>query len=211
MLKFYYCQAPPEGKPSVDAMTTEGLFSILAAIHPLSPAFKKALEKVLIPLTLPKNHLLLQAPKVADHAYFLNKGFAMAYTFMDGERNVEAFWKTGQIMMSCNSFFEQVPSMEYIQLVKKSELLCISYTSVQDLFDSVPEANHIFRILMIRHYEHFRTRLHDVVRLPARKRFEKLLVNFPEIEQMVAQDAIASYLGITPQSMSRMKRKSGRS
>lgn len=192
-------------------MNTEGLFNALSAIHSLSRGFKKSLEKALIPLTLPKNHLLLEAPKIAEHAYFLNKGFAMAYTFVDGKRNTEAFWKAGQIMMSSNSFFEQVPSMEYIQLMQKSDVLCISYASVQNLFNNFPEANYIYQIIMNRHYENSRNRIHDMQRLDALQRFKKLLRIFPDIEQIVPQDCIASYLGITPQSLSRLKRQKGNS
>src|SRR3989337_558433 len=98
-------------------MNTAELFKVLSGIYPLSERFKRSLEKELNALTLPKNYLLLEAPKIADQAYFLNKGFAMAYSYHDGKKYIEAFWKSGQIMVSSNSFFEQVPSMEYIQLM----------------------------------------------------------------------------------------------
>src|SRR5687768_9326818 len=99
-------------------MDTKELFKVLAEIYPLSGGFKESLEKELIQLSLPQNHLLLEAPKIADHAYFLNKGFAMGYTFVNGKKSIEAFWKAGQIIVSSNSFFEQLPSLEYIQLMQ---------------------------------------------------------------------------------------------
>ena len=175
-------------------------------IHPLSDECRVALNDALIPMTLPKNYLLLEAPRIADHAYFLVKGFAMCYTYLDGEKLVDGFWKPGQIMLSSNSFFEQVPSMEYIQLMEKSVLLCISYASVERMFTLSPEAHFICRIVMNRYYVQARQRVHDLQRVSARERHQRLLAEFPMIEQHVPQDCIASYLGITPQSLSRLKK-----
>jgi len=192
-------------------MDTDGLIRVLSSIHPLSEAFLSALRKKLIPLSFPKNHLLLEAPKVEDHVYFLVKGFAMSYTYHDGERLVEKFWKTGQLVVSSQSFFEQIPALENIQLMEKSEVLCVSYASVQELFSQFPEASHLHRKLLNRHYEHIQRRLQDMLRLTALQRFQKLLAHFPAIEQTVTQDSIASYLGISPQSLSRIKRQQDKS
>lgn len=188
-------------------MNVEGLFNVLAAYHPLSDDFKKALQRELIPLSLPKNHLLLEAPKIATHAFFLDKGFAMSYSFLDGKKVTENFWKSGQILMAFESFFEQTPSMEYIQLMRKSDILCISYDSVQKMFELFPEAQRIYRSIMNRHYSQARARIRDMQRLKASQRLQKILVAFPNIEMIVSQDAIASYLGITAQSLARIKRK----
>jgi CRP-like cAMP-binding protein len=189
-------------------MITE-LFKVLSAIHPMSKSFKRALEKELIPLSFPRHHLLLATPNISGHVYFLSSGFAMAYVFINGNKVVEAFWKSGQILLSSNSFFEQVPSVESIQLMAKSDLLCISYDSVQRLFAAYPEATHLYRIIMNRHYEQNGNRFQDFRRLSAQQRLEKLLGIFPDIEQTVPQESIASYLGITPQSLSRLKRQKG--
>lgn len=188
-------------------MNAEGLFEVLAAYHPLSDAFKHALEKELIPLSLPKNHLLLEAPKIATHAFFLEEGFAMSYSFLNGRKVTENFWKAKQIIVAFESFFEQAPSMECIQLMRKSDVLCISYESVQKMFEAFPEAGQINRVIMNRHYAQSRARMRDMQRLNAMQRLEKLLATFPDIEMIVSQDAIASYLGITAQSLARIKRK----
>jgi len=188
-------------------MDPAGLINVLSAIHPLSVDFKQALEKELIALSLPKNHILLEAPKIAAYAYFLENGFAMSYTFNEGEKQVEAFWKPGQLVVSSQSFFEQAASMENIQLVEKSDLLCLSYGSIEKLFEKYPEAHTIYRKMMIRHYTYSRARIRDLQQLSTLQRLEKLLTVFPGLEQKVSQDSIASYLGITPQSLSRMKKR----
>src|SRR5688500_12580652 len=131
-------------------MNAEEIFKVLSPIHPLSEDFKNSFIKNLTPLTLPKNHLLLEAPKISDHIYFLNKGFGMGYTFVEGRRYVTGFWKAGQMMISYKSFFEKTPSLEYIQVVTKSEVHCLSYSALQYLLSAFAEWRQLFLILMSR-------------------------------------------------------------
>jgi CRP-like cAMP-binding protein len=188
-------------------MNFDRLFHVLSAIHPVSEKFKSAVEKELIPLSLPKNHLLLEAPKISEHAYFLDTGFAMSFTYINGEKCIENFWRKEQIVVSAKSFFERVPSLEFIRLMDQSEVFCISHASVMQLFSEFPEANFIYRVVMNRYYEHMKEKIRDMHYLTAEQRHEKLLKTFPGIEQIISQEFIASYLGITPQSLSRIKRQ----
>lgn len=188
-------------------MSIADLFHALARYHPLSDAFKEALEKEMIPLSPTKNYILLAMPNVSTHAYYLASGFAVSYSFYEGKRITEAFWKPGDIILSFESFFRQTPALESIQLIPKSDVYCISYTRVMELLNTFPEAQLICRAVLLQHYVQCRTRLHDMQRLSAYQRFQKLLHTYPTLERIVSQDAIASYLGITAQSLARMKRK----
>jgi CRP-like cAMP-binding protein len=192
-------------------MNLERLFQVLSQMYPVPEDLKRAIAKEIITMSLPKNHLLHEAPKIAEHAYFLEAGFAMSYSFVDGQRNVEGFWRSGQIILFPSSFFKQEPSLEYIQLMEKSDVLCISYPSVLKLFEQFPAAHFIYHKVMHLYYDQSRERIHDLRWLSAAKRFEKLVRSFPEIEQAVPQECIASYLGIAPQSLSRIKRMQDRS
>jgi CRP-like cAMP-binding protein len=182
------------------------LIELLSSICPLSDAFIDALKKELTQLSLPKNYHLLEAPKISEHAYFIERGFAMSYVFQDGRKQPERFWSSAQIVFSPKSFFEHVPSQEFIQLLQVSEVLCISHQSVLKLFKEFEEANHLYRVLMNEYLNQSRQRYRDLHDLNARERFERLLNEFPEIEQIVSQENIAGYLGLTPQSLSRIKR-----
>jgi len=185
----------------------ERLFALLSGIHPLSDEFKAAIEEELTLLSLPKNHMLLEAPRIAEHAFFLDSGFAMSYIYMKGQKQIENFWASGQIVISAKSFFEQVPCREFIKLMVQSEVLCVSYHGVLRLFKAFPEAHFIYATIMNQYYENSRERTHDMQHLNARDRYQKLLTHFPQIEQIIAQEYIASYLGIAPQSLSRLKRQ----
>lgn len=188
-------------------MMTEKLFTVLSSIHLIRPEFRTAIEQSLTALSLPKDHLLLEATKVAECVYFLEEGFAMSYTFVKGKKQVECFWHSGQIMVSARSFFEQVPSQEFIQLRAPCELLCMSYPRIHHLFEVFPEAHVIYRVIMNQYYEHSRERTRDLQHLTAVERYEKLIQHYPNIEQHLTQHELASYLGIAPQSFSRLKKR----
>ena len=188
-------------------MNTEPLFRALSGNKLLEPDFKKALESVLIQQTLPKNHLLLESAKVADFAWFLLDGFIQSHAYVGGKKTTGDFWKSGQIVVSCNSFFERIPSPETIQLMTQCELLCVSYDNVRKLFAQYPDATDVYRTIMNRYYQNLRNRMIDLQHLTARQRFEKLFITFPDIEQLVPQESIASYIGIEGPSLSRMKRR----
>lgn len=186
------------------------LFELLSKINVLSETFKEALRKELIPISLPKNHILLEAPKIAQHLYFIKNGFAMSYNFHEGRRVVENFWQSNEVITSTNSFIEQIPSKEFVQLMENSDLLCISYAGAQRILQEFPEAQNTYHILLNRHYENCRKRIQEMQRLSAPERFTKLLTTYRHVEQIIPQDAISSYLGITPQSLSRIKRNERR-
>jgi CRP-like cAMP-binding protein len=185
----------------------ERLFAFLSEIHPLSDAFRSSIERELRVLLLPKNYMLLEAPRVSDHAWFLERGFAMSYSYTDAGLQVENFWKDGEVILSVKSFFEQAPSAESIRLMVPAEVIFISYRGVQRLFRDFPEAHLIYETVVNRYYEQSRERAHDILTLDATERYRKLLSTFPRIEQMATQEHIASYLGIAPQSLSRLKRQ----
>lgn len=190
-------------------MNLERLFQKLSSMHPLSDKFKKALRKHLTHLSLPKNYLLLEAPKISDHAYFLDTGSAMCYTFVDGNRKVRQFWKEGDIVISGKSFFQRVPSDEFIQLLEPAEVLCIRHESVMEFLMNYEDANYLSRSIIMHYYDLAVERFDDLQHLNARERYKKLRNTFPNIEQLVPSEYIASYLGMVPHTLSRVKRKNG--
>ncbi len=191
-------------------MNTDKLFSVLSSIHPVSRDFRKSVEKRLTPLSLPANHMLVEATRISECAYFLDEGFAMSFMFVEGKKQVEWFWSSGQILISARSFFEQVPSREFIQLRRDCKLHCIAHADVLELFSAYEEAHLIYRVVMNQYYEHSRERTRDLQNLSALERYRKLIHAIPHVEKYVSQEDIASYLGITGPSFSRIKRRTKR-
>lgn len=186
-------------------INTEKFFQSLTTIHPLTRSFKEALSRELHIIAYPKNYFLVQMYSIAHYAYFLEKGFAVAYHFYEGKKIVTSFFKPYDIIFSPQSFFEQSQALENIQLTEDSALIRISYNSVHKLFDEFPVANLLARIITAQYYSKSQERHIDLHSLTAWQRYEKLLKNFPGIELHTSQELVASYLNITPQSLSRLK------
>jgi len=188
-------------------MEFENLFKVLNSLHLTTDEFKEVVTKEMTPVSYPKSYLLSEAPRVAEYAYFIQTGFAMSFFYIEGKKHVNNFWKQDQIMCLAQSFVDQVPSKEHIQLMEDSDLLCLSHSSLIKLFNNFSESHILYRIVINQYFQHSQERILDMQRLSASARFEKLLHIFPEIEQIIPQEYLASYLGITPQSLSRIKRK----
>jgi CRP/FNR family transcriptional regulator, anaerobic regulatory protein len=185
----------------------ERLLTMLSAIEPLSVAFQDALKKRSVILSWPKGHMLLNASKTSDTAYFVGSGFAMTYRYIEGKKHIEEFYPEGKIVISPSSFFQQVPSKESIELLQQSEVIHISYDSVMWLLQNFPEAQVIYRVTMNVYYENSRERIHDFQLLNAVERYEKLNELYPSVKHLVPLEQIATYLGIAPQHLSRIRRE----
>ena len=188
-------------------MDAEQLFGILSDQIVLTDSFKTALQQEVTFLSLPKNHFLIEAPRPSDHIYLLQEGFAKGFVFEEGEKKVHSFWGAGDIIVNPHGCFEKVPSVEFVQLTEKSMVWCIGQTSLKVLMDSFKEARSLYRIVIGRYYVQSQSRLFDVQHRSAWQRYQKLIQQYPVIEQKVSQEYIASFLSITPQSLSRMKRE----
>jgi CRP/FNR family transcriptional regulator, anaerobic regulatory protein len=185
----------------------EGLIEALMNIHTLSEPFRNALQEGLTEYRLSKNHILLEAGQVPDHLYFIQQGFAMTYSYFDGRKWVNSFRKAGQLLVSCPGFLQQLPASETFQLMLPSDIQFISHRVVQELFAEYPEMHTIYRMMLLQYHGQCWERVCDLQRLGAEARFTKLLREYPRIELLVAQEHIASYLGIRPQSLSRIKKR----
>lgn len=188
-------------------MNLERLFLFLSDIHPISNAFRAAIEQELALLWLPKNHVLLEALRISDQVWFLESGFAMSYIYSERGVQVENFWREGQIILSVTSFCQQIPASENIRLLTSSKTLVVNYHGVRRLLQEFSEAHWIYNTVLTQYYERSRERAREMRYMRAVDRYRKLIADFPGIERFVAQEYIASYLGIAPQSLSRLKRR----
>ena len=183
----------------------DGLVNILRQYHPVSPTLALELSTVVFYVSKPGDIVLVRPPEVPEHLYFIISGFAMAFTHFDQRRYVESFYKEGQVIF-VKEFLSQSPASVTIVTTRQSEMIALSFHHFSRLVESVAEANSAYRELLAGFVKDLLTRIKELQTLDAFQRFEKLRERYANIERLAPQEAIASYLGIAPPSLSRIKR-----
>jgi hypothetical protein len=115
--------------------------------------------------------------------------------------------KEGNLIISVESFFKQIPSYESMQLLEDCTLIGIGYDELQDMYNRFPEMNFIGRVLTEKYYTLSEQRLYSIRMLRALDRYKFVMNNFPELIQRVPSKYLSSYLSVSEETLSRIKSK----
>ena len=111
----------------------------------------------------------------------------------------------GELIISVHSFFTQKPAQEYIEILQSAELQSLTWNQLNSYYADFPEGNLIGRILTQKYYILSEERSILIRTTSPLERYHILLAQYPKIEQQTTQSNIASYLGITRETLSRLK------
>ena len=181
------------------------LFQFLSSIHPLSDPLKQFLFDNLLEIQVPKKHFLLKVGRICHNIYFIQKGLVRCFYIKDDREISSWFMKEGDVIISVDSFFNQTVSYESIQALEDCTLYYINYKDLQDAYNYFPEFNFIGRVLTEKYYMLSEHRLHSLRMQRAFEKYQYLLHHFPHLVQRVPSKSIASYLGITEETLSRIR------
>jgi CRP-like cAMP-binding protein len=153
-----------------------------------------------------KHQYIVQEGDVVDHDYFIVKGIARTYRVDEkGQEHIVRFtpedWWAGDLA----SLFGKTPTLYNIDCIEDTEVLRISLTDLNEMFEKIPQMNKYFRLLYQRSIVSFNARVTANLTKSAKERYEEFIQRYPNIEQRVPNHQIASYLGIAPQSLSRIR------
>lgn len=153
-----------------------------------------------------KHQFILEEGEVSTHDNFIIKGLSRTYSIDEkGQQHILRFtpeeWWTGDLA----SFLSGKPTIYNVDCLEDTEVLRITYPDLETLFERVPKMNKYFRLLYQRSIISYGLRLVSNLSLSASERYEEFIKRYPAIEQRVPNHQIASYLGITPQSLSRIR------
>jgi CRP/FNR family transcriptional regulator, anaerobic regulatory protein len=193
--------------PSNKLIMNENLYQFLNSVYPISANLKMELEKRLVEKEVKKKEFLLQEGEVCNNIYFIESGFFKSFHLREGKEIVQWFMKTNDVIISVNSFYNQVASYEFIQATEDAVVHYISYESLQYLYKNFIEFNFTGRQLTQHYYALSEQRLYGMRKQNAEERYNFLLNTHPEIIQNASRTDIASYLGISLETLSRMKKK----
>jgi len=158
--------------------------------------------------TFKKKEYILSEGSTVKYDYFVAKGCLRTFV-IDTEGNEHNImfatedWWTGDF----KGFYKKTPATHNIQALEESEVLCISKQNKEDLFKEIPELNIYFNKLFENTIIAQQTRIEEILCLTAEKRYLNFLNIYPDLTQRISQKHIASFLGITPEFLSMIRRK----
>lgn len=157
---------------------------------------------------IPKKTMLLQAGNICNFEAYVVKGCIREY-YIDGhgaeltlQFAVEDWW-----VSDITSFEDQKVSNMYIEALEDCELLMLSRESKERLLAKVPKLERMFRLMIQRHLSVVQSRLFKTVTQPGIEKYLEFIKRYPSIPQRVPQHYIASYLGISPEFLSKLRTK----
>ncbi len=158
------------------------------------------------PVTFPKKTIVLEAEHFCSNIYYIEKGLLISLlTDEKGEKHVVQFAFEDHWISDLYSFFSQKPAIITIETLEDTMALAITKENFELAMQKLPQFERFFRILIQNAYIHSQQRIAKTFTDDAEQRYKDLICTNPNFLQRVPQYLIASFLGIKPQSLSRIR------
>ena len=189
-------------------MNREILQKYITSVLPMSIEKATFLAEQFDPIECSKLELLLKENKIAKDTFVLESGYVRSYTFnQNGEEVTTNIFAAPCFVNDFLSFFKQQPTSENYQCLTHCKLWTMSYVKVQNCFHSYPEFREFGRMMLVTNYSILHDRMLGMIKDTAENRYLKLMMHHPDIFQNIPLKIIASYLGITDTSLSRIRKE----
>lgn len=158
-------------------------------------------------ITVPAKTVLLEEGKVADRLYLIRKGCLRLFFYNEGKDITFQFFFEGDFVASFDSMHKRAPSLFGLESIEPSELAVIGRKEFYSLINSNLQARQLYEEKLIDRFRAYQQLFLSRIKNTPQQRYEELLKEYPAIIQRVPQHYIASYLGITPVSLSRIRNR----
>lgn len=183
----------------------EALFQYFKKFNPVSKEAEQAIAEISSKVVINKNKDLQPIGHTCKTIYFIKRGVARIYYFKDGIDITERFFFENSIIARVESLFTGKPSRKAIQILEDAEIIAINSTRLFKLYDDYPEIERLFRKIFETAYVETVNRIEGIQFHSAEERYHALLHEAPDVLMRVPLKYVASYLGITQVSLSRIR------
>jgi len=157
---------------------------------------------------LAKNVFTLKEGNVNSDYIFLEQGYMRSFVSdTDGNEVTTDIYKPGRMVFEVGSYFQRLPSRENIETITECSVWVGKYDNFQNLFHSLPEFREFGRAILVKGFISFKERTISMINEKAEERYAKLMKSNPDVFRHVPLKYIASYLGITDTSLSRLRKE----
>lgn len=186
-------------------LDVQELFSQIETIHFITPASKKALSSICKEVTFSKGKDIQEIGHTCKTIYFVKKGVVRIYYFKEAIDITESFEFENAFVARAESLFTGKPSLKAIQAIEDTILIAIDSNKLFKLFDIHTDLERLFRKIIENSYVSTVNRIEGIQFHTAEERYNDLIRQAPDILKRAPLKHVASYLGITQVSLSRIR------
>ncbi len=184
----------------------DSFIQFILSHHPMPLEKAAAIAEKFAEKYFNKNQLLLQEGQRCNEYHFLCEGFVRSWTTdLEGRDVTTAFHPAGTVVCELFSFFKHIPAQENIQALADCQTLTITFSELQQAFHGLPEFREFGRSILVNAYAALKQRMLSGLHETAEQRYKNLIQHSPLVFQFASLKQIASYLGITDTSLSRIR------
>lgn len=158
-------------------------------------------------LSIPTKTILLEEGKVADKLFLIHKGCLRLFFYNDGKDITFQFFFEGDFVASFDSLYTQQPSLFSLESIEPTELTFITKDDFYELIEENLSIRKEYEKKLIERFRVYQQLFLSRIKNTPQQRYEELLKEYPKVIQRIPQHYIASYLGITPVSLSRIRNR----
>ncbi|WP_188932189.1 Crp/Fnr family transcriptional regulator [Puia dinghuensis] len=183
----------------------EPLIRLLHAVHPLSPALEAHLRLKIKCYQYKKGQKIVKAGEIASHILYLEKGLIRSYSLVQGKRISNYFMREGDIIISVESFLQQIPAHDSIEALEDCICWGITFEELEETYAFFPEFNVHGRLITGTYYCRSEARHRGRHRKRSHEIYAALMESDPNLVSRVKDVYMASYLNASKATLSRVK------
>ena len=185
----------------------QNLFNLFDNIYPLKDEIRKSIIASSEVISVGKKVKLLSFGERSDTIYFINKGAARVYYLdRDGKETNTWFLFENELLISVYSFYTGKPSFEYLETLEDCNLIAVKREKLEEIYLKYMEFNFSGRKLTEFYHMRNEIQANELRMLNAKERYQKLMERNPQLFQRVSLGHIASYLGVSQETLSRIRK-----
>lgn len=186
----------------------ENIIKNITRFAAITPEEQNVFTDLLVCEKYPKKRVLLKEGEICQFEGYIHKGCVRMYCLDDNGTEVTLLFAIEDWWISdIASFQDQKPSKVYIETLEDSEIYMLSPSTKEQLLHEIPKFERVFRMLVQRNLTTFQSRLVDTISKSASDRYLEFIKVYPSIPQRVAQYYIASYLGVSKEFVSTIRKR----
>jgi CRP-like cAMP-binding protein len=183
------------------------LIAYFSKFASFSESEKNAINEGMVVKKYKKNDFLLKEGQANADTFFVMKGLVRQYKIVEGEEITTNFYTEGQWIISLTSFIAEKTSTDYLECIEDTELVTGNEDAAQKIFKAFPHFETVSRAVMESVFLEQQVHMTAFLTDTPEQRYSNLLQNKPDLFQRVPQYQIASYLGVKPESLSRIRKR----